>query len=105
MMRPCRIALLYVALVGTVVFVTAEVTALNSSTIDIPQPARVWALSLLILTLGTAVVMWTGERFDRLEGLITTYAVNSIRSPRADDTNPGGIRRERDAKVLDLFKE
>lgn len=106
-MRACRIALLFVALVGGAVFVTAEVTALCSSTIDIPQPARVWVLSLLVLSLQTAAVIWVGQKFRRLESLITTYAMtNAMRSPRADDTNPGGIRRsERDADVLKLFQE
>lgn len=106
MLRACRIALLFVALVGGAVLVTAELTALFSPTIDIPQPARSWALSLLLLTLGTAAVIWAGEKFCRIEGLIATYAMNTVRSPRADDTNPGGIRRsDRDADVLNLFRE
>lgn len=109
-MRACRLILFIAAMLGGAVLVTAEVTALLSPDLKVPQPARLWALCLIFLTIETAVGIWVGEQFHRIEGVVTTFALNRVRPAPPDygDTNNRSTGRRRpttDAEVLDLFSQ
>jgi hypothetical protein len=101
-MRACRYVLSIVAIVGLAVLVTAELTALVSPAIEFPQPARIWAIALFLIKLGTIGFLWAAERVSRLEGLITTVALaSSVRPGYGDTTNRSN--GSRDADVTNLF--
>lgn len=108
-MRACRLTLFIAAMLGAAVLITAEVTALISPDIHVPQPARLWALCLIFLTIETAVGIWIGERFSRIEGVVTTVALTNMVRPappdHGDNTRSNGRRRATDAEVLDLFSQ
>jgi hypothetical protein len=104
-MRACRLTLQLVAMLGGAVLITAELTA------HITQPTRLWALCLLSLVLATAGGLWVGEKFRRLEGVVTTVVLtNTARSAPPDygddNTRSNGRRRgHTDADILDLFRQ
>jgi hypothetical protein len=89
-------------MIGAVALVTAEMGALLSPDTRFPQPARSWALSLLLIQLGTIGILWIAEQFRRLEGLITTVAMAAaVRPGYGDNTNRSNGNR--DADVTQLF--
>jgi len=103
-MRACRLTLFLVSMLGGAVLITAELTA------PITQTTRLWALFLLSLILVTAIGLWVGERFRRLEGVVTTVVLTNTVRPAPPDygdnnTRSNGRRRATDADILDLFSQ